>query len=86
MNKLFRSNIWDQVAEILGYDRNYIKRQFYMGIYDRIRTLEQERIVTTVLKLKSPLSYKAETTNNKKRRGNYGLIRSTSIKETKQLP
>jgi hypothetical protein len=32
--------------------------------------------------MSSPLSYKAETTNNKKRRGNYGLIRKTGITET----
>jgi hypothetical protein len=84
MNNLFRSNLWDQVAAELGYPRDYIKRQFYMGIYDRIRTPTQELIVTTVLKLKSPLSYKAETTNNKKR-GSYGTIRQSGIKETKPL-
>jgi len=33
----------------------------------------------------SPLSYKAETTNNKKR-GSYGTIRRSGIKETKPLP
>jgi hypothetical protein len=82
MNSLFRSNLWDTVAEELKLDRGYVKRQFYLGVYDRIRTHQQELIVTTVLKLFSPLSYKAETSNNKKRRGNYGLIRQTGITET----
>ncbi len=83
MNNLFRSNVWDAVAEELQLDRDYVKRQFYIGVYDRIRTCQQELIVTTVLKLRSPLSYKAETiNNNKKRRGNYGLIRKTGITET----
>jgi hypothetical protein len=77
-------NLWDEAAVKLGYDRNWIKRQFYLGVYDRIRTAEQEKIVVTVLRLQSPLSYKAEK-NNKNRRGNNGIIRSTSFKETKQL-
>lgn len=57
-------NLWDEAAVKLGYDRNWIKRQFYLGVYDRIRTAEQEKIVVTVLRLQSPLSYKAERGNN----------------------
>jgi hypothetical protein len=83
MNKLFsNTKLWDQVADVLELERSYIKRKFYMGIYDQIRTKEQELIITTVLKLGSPLSYKAEINNNKKRRGNYGTIRQTGISET----
>ena len=83
LNNLFRSNVWDEVAKELSLDRTYLKKQFYLGVYDRIRTKEQETIVLAVLKLYSPLSYKADTNNNKKRRGNYGLIQQTGITETK---
>jgi hypothetical protein len=75
-------SLWDKAAELLGLDRTYIKQQFYIAVYTKIHNKEQERIVTTMLKLGSPLSYKAETIYNKKRRGNYGLIRQTGITET----
>ncbi len=73
LNNLWKGNVWDTVAESLSLDRTYVKRQFYTGVYDRIRTKEQETIVLAVLKLYSPLSYKADKSNNKKRRGNYGV-------------
>jgi hypothetical protein len=86
MSKMLEGNMWDKASAMLGYPRAYIKRQFYLGVYDKIRSPVQEQIVVTVLKLQSPLSVKARTKNNTQEEKNNEPIRHSSSEETKPLP
>lgn len=77
-------NLWDEAAKALSVNRTYIKQQFYIAIYSGIKNSEQELIVTTVLKLGSPLSVKARTKIKLKEQQN-GIIRYTNCQKTKSL-